>query len=93
MCGEKLECLSSLINKAQEGKTNGRFFNGSGDSKGLCNYDWKYKAMTVSNTYKYMEFINYGPTYTPIVTKIEVRQLGIRKAVFVRTRRNGGING
>lgn len=40
---------------------------------------------------KWMDFIETGPVYKPVVRKIDVRQFGIAKVVFVRTKKNGGI--
>jgi hypothetical protein len=37
------------------------------------------------------QFLDWGPKPTPQSRKIEVRQLGIQKVVFVRTKKNGGI--
>lgn len=40
---------------------------------------------------KWMDFIDYGPQYNPVVRKIDVKQYGIAKVVIVRTIKNGGI--
>lgn len=40
---------------------------------------------------KWMDFIETGPAYVPVVRKIEVKQYGIAKVVVVRTKQNGGV--
>lgn len=42
-------------------------------------------------TKKWMDFIETGPAYVPVVRKIEVKHYGIAKVVFVRTKSNGAI--
>ena len=42
-------------------------------------------------TKKWMDFIETGPAYVPVVRKIEVKQYGIAKVVVVRTKSNGGL--